>query len=478
MYNKASILQIRYWHKADAFLCLIWDENISRKEKNMKLVKALPIKSPRLLEFVNKIKKPENKESELKKFWKDLEKEGTPIYEELDNEPDYYLVTFIFKEKNSTNELSVASSIFGTFSIVRGRMKRIKGTNIYYKSIFILRKTKVLYSFVKVQDKIHELLAYPADYELNYDRITDPLNPKSIYYYLPFYGVDDTFSYIETPDCLPQEWIVNHGDVPSGTLHKIHIESPEMNKLLKKDSVKETKEGNGYEIEIYLPANYSKEEKYGTVTIFDAEIFYLKEDLINTQTILDNLIHQKKIPPVIGIFFHQRNRHIELVCNKTFGDFITKKVFPELNKQYNLSKDPKTHVIGGASLGGLMSMFMGLEYPEFFGNILCQSGSFWAGKEWIGNAESDDNKGEFLHLIEEFVTKEKVDIKIHMDIGRYEGREGTFGYPSHYWANVHMRNILRSKNYQHKYIETNTDHSILGWRDNFVDGVIYLIGKE
>ena len=443
----------------------------------MKLVKALPIKSPRLLEFVDKINKPENNESELKKFWKDLEKEGTPIYEELDSEPDYYLVTFIFKEKRLTNELYVASSVLPTF-LVRGKMKKINGTDIYYKSLFVLRKTRVLYIFVKGQVKLEEYLEYPDDYGTVFDNITDPLNPKSMYLYFPIYSIDETYSYLETPDCVPQKWIVSHDDVPKGALHKIRIDSPEMDKLLNKDSEKEVKEENGYTVEIYLPADYSKDNEYGTVTIFDADTIYLKEHLVNAQTILDNMIHQKKIPPVIGIFLNHRNRNIELLCNKTFGDLITKKVYPELNKQYNLSKDPKSHIIGGASLGGLMSMFMGLEYPDFFGNVLCQSGSFWAGKDFCTRAQSDDNKEELLYLIEKFVAREKVNIKIHMDVGRYEGKEGLFGMPIHYWANVHMRNILRSKNYQHKYIETNTDHSILGWRDNFVDGLIYLIGKE
>ena len=170
---------------------------------------------------------------------------------------------------------------------------------------------------------------------------------------------------------------------------------------------------------------------------------------------------------------------MELVCNKVFGDFITKKIISVIRNQYNLYEDPKNHVITGCSLGGLMSMFMGLEYPNIFGNVLCQSGSFWAGEKLnFSENTSDDNKEKYLFLIEKYVNQEKANINIYMEIGRYEGQEALSGYPSHLWANRHMRNILRLKEYEYKYVETNTDHSTLGWRNSISEGLIYLFGKK
>ena len=63
-------------------------------------------------------------------------------------------------------------------------------------------------------------------------------------------------------------------------------------------------------------------------------------------------------------------------------------------------------------------------------------------------------------------------------MGRYEGKEGLYGFPTNFWVNRLMRDVLRLKNYKHKYVETNSAHDHIGWSDTLADGLIYLIGRR
>lgn len=438
----------------------------------MKLVKDIPIVSPLLIKLLVDIKASKNKKSELEKFWKYLDKVETPIYEELEEEPDYYLVTFIYRQLRLTKELYVNSSIFGRIE-TRGRMKQIPETDIYYKSIFILRKSRVSYCYVK---GIINCPVYFGESTGEFDIHKDPLNSKFIHYVFSIYNLDIELSLLETPDCEPQKWIVKDNNLAEGTMKTMYFKSPEMEVLLGGGKVKESI-SNGYTIEVYLPPNYDKEKQYGTITVFDEDLC-LREDYLNMKTVLDNLINHGEISPVIGIFIHQINRNIELLFNKTFGDFITQEVISEIRKMYRLYDDPKYHVVYGVSFGGIMSMFMGLEYSQFFGNVLCQSGSFSMKPVFDFSSFSDDNREGYQHLIEEYVVKDKVDINIYMMIGRYEGKEALFGTPSHYWSNIHMRDVLRLKKYKLRFVEDNINHFVFGWRDTLVEGLIYLLGSK
>lgn len=54
------------------------------------------------------------------------------------------------------------------------------------------------------------------------------------------------------------------------------------------------------------------------------------------------------------------------------GKFIIEELIPKVEKD----KKASTRIIGGASLGGLMSLFMGATYPEVFSRVLAMSSHF------------------------------------------------------------------------------------------------------
>lgn len=100
--------------------------------------------------------------------------------------------------------------------------------------------------------------------------------------------------------------------------------------------------------------------------------------VLKAEQALNNLIADKKIPPIVAIFIDTIDKSSEdLSCNDLFCSSVANEMIPWLREKYSLSEEPQNAIIGGLSLGGLTATYMGLKHSEVFGNVLSQSGSFW-----------------------------------------------------------------------------------------------------
>ena len=62
---------------------------------------------------------------------------------------------------------------------------------------------------------------------------------------------------------------------------------------------------------------------------------------------------------------------------------VIRELLPFLHARYRLLKGPDSIGIGGSSLGGLVSMWMGLAHPEIFGRLAVLSPSVWWNHRYI-----------------------------------------------------------------------------------------------
>ncbi|EAS18899.1 putative esterase [Flavobacteria bacterium BBFL7] len=53
--------------------------------------------------------------------------------------------------------------------------------------------------------------------------------------------------------------------------------------------------------------------------------------------------------------------------------FVTEEVLPFINANFQVSEEPKDNIIMGSSMGGLISLYAMIEYPNTFGNAGCLS---------------------------------------------------------------------------------------------------------
>ena len=90
-----------------------------------------------------------------------------------------------------------------------------------------------------------------------------------------------------------------------------------------------------------------------------------------------------------------------------YGRLLAHELKPFIDATFRTLPGPRHTGLGGSSLGGLISLYLGLEYPEIFGILAVLSPSIW----WDHRA------------ILSFVTqaKPRPDLRIWLDIGTAEG---------------------------------------------------------
>ncbi len=131
--------------------------------------------------------------------------------------------------------------------------------------------------------------------------------------------------------------------------------------------------------------------------LFDAAASYAGE--WNIDETLDSL---KAKVIVIGIEHGNEKRIDELTPykNEKYGggnanaylEFIVKTVKPLIDSTYRTKTNAKNTAIWGSSLGGLVSFYAALQYPEVFGKVGCFSPAFWINKKEIFQKMEDTPK--------------------------------------------------------------------------------------
>ncbi len=69
-------------------------------------------------------------------------------------------------------------------------------------------------------------------------------------------------------------------------------------------------------------------------------------------------------------------------------DFISKTLKPYIDQNYRTLSDPEHTGIMGSSLGGLISMYAGIAYPDVFGKVGVFSSAFWFSAESYKQVET------------------------------------------------------------------------------------------
>lgn len=213
----------------------------------------------------------------------------------------------------------------------------------------------------------------------------------------------------------------------------------------------------GYQVtySVYLPNGYDALKTYPVIYVTDG-YEYMHERLGNMVTILDNLIHLRKIEPVIAIFLDHRepvnrsnNRRMnELALNQKYLAFMTEEFLPFVEKGYGISKEPSKRAVIGSSMGGLSAAFFAFSKPDVFGLAGIQSPSFWFRPEIYKVCDNPENPP-----VKTFMTTGKI----------YDAEEGA----------LKMKGILDKNTCKYQYMEVNQSHSWGNWRDTIDDILVY-----
>lgn len=95
---------------------------------------------------------------------------------------------------------------------------------------------------------------------------------------------------------------------------------------------------------------------------------------------LTSLTRRHQLPPAVYLLIDAidtPHRTRELPCNADFWLAVQQELLPLVKAAAAFSDDPQRTVAAGQSFGGLSSLYAGLNWPERFGCVLSQSGSYW-----------------------------------------------------------------------------------------------------
>ena len=152
-------------------------------------------------------------------------------------------------------------------------------------------------------------------------------------------------------------------------------------------------------VALYLPENYAKDTAHYSVVYFlDGQSLFdqkIQEDTEwQVDEVLDSLgVLKKEQSIIVGIYCSEKNRMTEykpfpstrwysdkVVSGDKHADWIVKQLKPWVDARFRTKKEANATTIGGASLGGLMSYYMLMHYPDVFGRGIVFSPSFWVNE--------------------------------------------------------------------------------------------------
>jgi enterochelin esterase-like enzyme len=392
--------------------------------------------------------------SALAAFWQLINEQGAPIVETIPDDESHVLVTFVWRGNDETQNVVVFGGLSHLESIEYHLMTRLLETDLWYKTYKVWSDVRTTYQF-SINDSLVPLDQDPDLMARVWSFQADPLNPQQFIYIKDEEDPksrETIMSVLELPDAVAQPWIEKREDVPHGQVEMQRFSSSILS--------------NERRVFIYTPPGYSNEhEPYGLMVLFDGSAYI---NYVPTPTIIDNLLSEGKIPPLVVVIpdsLSRETRSRELPCYPPHLDYLKQELIPWIHEHYHVTSDPNHTIVAGSSYGGLAAAFTAFNAPDIFGNVLSQSGAFWWGKD-----QADDPGAEWL--TRQFTQSEKLPVRLYMDVGLLE-RASTPDRDM-MGTNRRLRDVLRKKGYTVRYSEFAGGHDYVCWRGTLSDGLIAL----
>jgi predicted alpha/beta superfamily hydrolase len=146
---------------------------------------------------------------------------------------------------------------------------------------------------------------------------------------------------------------------------------------------------------VYLPPEYEKQDRRYPVmymhdgqNLFDPETSFVHGRTWQFGEHADQLILAGEIEPLIVVGVYNTHRRLEEYTHARdrrmgggeapqYGRLLVEELKPQIDGLYRTLPDEDNTAMGGSSLGGLVTLFLGLEHAETFGKLAVMSPSIW-----------------------------------------------------------------------------------------------------
>jgi len=147
-----------------------------------------------------------------------------------------------------------------------------------------------------------------------------------------------------------------------------------------------------------------------------------------------------------------------------YSKFIVETLKPKIDKEYRTLSDRENTMISGSSMGGLISLYIGLKYQNIFSKIAGLSNAFWFAEK------------EILEFIEK--TGKINNMKIYLDVGTKETSEASNpDFPKIYMdSNKNVVKKVKEKFNDVKFIiDEGAEHNEIYWAKRFPEVLKYFL---
>lgn len=141
---------------------------------------------------------------------------------------------------------------------------------------------------------------------------------------------------------------------------------------------------------LYVPAQYKADKPACLMVFQDGGGMVSPKGSYRVPVVFDNLIAAKEMPVTIGLFINpgsfppvekgqvsRSNRSYEYdSVFDLYARFLLEEMLPDIEKKYNITKDPAGRAICGNSSGGICAFTVAWERPDSFQKVVSHIGSF------------------------------------------------------------------------------------------------------
>jgi enterochelin esterase family protein len=211
-------------------------------------------------------------------------------------------------------------------------------------------------------------------------------------------------------------------------------------------------------VAVYVPAQYVPGTPAPFIVVQDGTSpTYLN----NLPPILDNMIHEKRLPAMVAVFVNtgggdaqgsERGLEYDTVSG-TYTMFVETEVLPRVAAEYNVTftKDPEGRATMGGSSGAACAFTMAWFHPELYRRVLSYSGTF-VNQQSPLNPESPKGAWEYHENLIPKSPAKPIRIWLHVsdrDNGATRDEASLHNWPL---ANQRMAAALKAKGYHYQYV--------------------------
>ena len=184
------------------------------------------------------------------------------------------------------------------------------------------------------------------------------------------------------------------------------------------------------DVTIYLPPGYDEDEdrQYPVLylqdgqNLFDPRTSFIPGRTWQVAETADTVIEAGEVEPliIVGIANTGEHRLAEYTPTRDwkmgggdadkYGDLLAQDLLPFIAANYRVRSGVENTGLGGSSLGGLVTLYLGLRYPDLYGKLTVMSPSVW----W--------NHKSIVGCVNENAPRMRHRPRIWLDVGDAEGR--------------------------------------------------------